>query len=286
MFFWLGLLTFISTILVYSFFPRNDGIKEIDIPIAKVAVSGLVHQHMAALQAATVMRKDATTGQNELQYMTWREEPNTGNTLEVESDKYEAYLPRGINLDAFGTQATILFCVDNASGELTTTCGVTGSTLAHPNGTTDFLMTYEGEIDADDYIFNLSPRALGHKMFFTPYEEGVHLQTQCGVVECFGPKQPEYDQYGKCTLNNTRYRTVTLPRAITDTVRWKKKNTSVDLDEDTNTFVDLDGALVCITRLSAAYWPSVVNGTTRYTRYAIGQKMSREPQAETTVEGE
>ena len=111
--------------------------------------------------------------------------------------------------------------------------------------------------------------------------------TQCGVVECFGPKQPEYDQYGKCTLNNTRYRTVTLPRAITDTVRWKKKNTSVDLDEDTNTFVDLNGALVCITRLSAAYWrPPVENGTTRYIRYAIQPKMSIETQEGTTGEGE
>lgn len=267
MFFWLSLLTFISTILVYSFFPRNDGIKEIDIPIAKVAVSGLVHQHMAAVQAATVLVKDVTTGQNKLQYMTWREEHNTGNTLVVENG-YEAYLPRGINLDAFGTQETILFCVDNSSGELTTTCGVTGSTPAHSSGTTDFLMTYEGEIDADDYIFNLSPRALGHKMFFTPYEEGVHLQTQCGVVECFGSKQPEYDPNGKCTLNNTRYRTVTLPRAITDAE-------------------DLDGALVCITRLSAAYTSSVdENGTRRYIRYAIGQKMSIETQAGTTVEGE
>ena len=280
MFFWLSLLTFISTILVYSFFPRNDGIKEIDVPIAKVVVSGLVHQHMAALQAATVMVKDATTGKNKLQYMTWREDPDaTGNTLVVGNDRYGVYLPRGINLDAFGTQATILFCVDNFSGELTTTCGVTGSTPEHSTGTTDFLMTYEGEIDADDYIFNLSPRALGHKMFFTPYKEGVHLQTQCGVVECFGPKQPEYDQYGECTLNNTRYRTVTLPRAITDTV---------DLEEDANTFVDLDGALVCITRLSAAYYTPPVgeNGTTRYERYPIRQKMSIETQAGTTVEGE
>lgn len=264
MFFWLSLLTFISTILVYSFFPRNDGIKEIDVPIAKVAVSGLVHQHMAALQAATVMVKDAKTGQNKLQYMTWREGANVGNTLVVENGLYGAYLPRGINLDAFGAQETILFCVDNYSGELATTCGVTGSTPVHLNGTTDFLMTYEGEIDADDYIFNLSPRALGHKMFFTPYKEGVHLQTQCGVVECFGSKQPEYDPHGECTLNNTRYRTVTLPRAITDA-------------ED----LDLDGALVCITRLSAAYMPPVAeNGTTRYTRYTIGQKMSIEPQEE------
>lgn len=265
MFFWLGLLTFISTILVYSFFPRNDGIREIDVPIAKVAVSGLVHQHMAALQAATVMVKDTTTGQNKLQYMTWREKDNTSNILPVknDSDGYKAYRLRRINLAAFGTQATILFCVDNASGELKTTCGVTGSTLAHPNGTTDFLMTYEGEIDADDYIFSLSPRALGHKMFFTPYEEGVHLQTQCGVVECFGPTQPEYDPNGKCTLNNTRYRTVTLPYAITNA-------------ED----LDLDGALVCITRLSAAYWSEVIDGTTRYKRYTI------EKQAETTAEGE
>ena len=270
MFFWLGLLTFISTILVYSFFPRNDGIKEIDVPIAKVAVSGLVHQHMAALQAATVMVKDTTTGQNKLQYMTWRKDDESENILRVKSDKYGAYLPRRIKLGALGTQATILFCVDNSSGKLTTTCGVTGSTPEYSSGTTDFLMTYEGEIDADDYIFNLSPRALGHKMFFTPYEDGVHLQTQCGVVECFGPKQPEYDPNGKCTLNNTRYRTVTLPRAITNAV-------------------DLDGALVCITRLSAAYAYTLGvddNGTTRYTRYAIGQNMSIEPQAGTTVEGE
>lgn len=60
MFYMLAMVTFLSSILIYSLYPRSDGVTSIDIPTAESAAMELVAQHSAALQAATVLTADAS----------------------------------------------------------------------------------------------------------------------------------------------------------------------------------------------------------------------------------
>ena len=55
MFYLLGTLTFLASILFYSLSPRSDNVVQMDIPTAKIAAQELINQHSAALQAASMI---------------------------------------------------------------------------------------------------------------------------------------------------------------------------------------------------------------------------------------
>ena len=87
MFYLLAMATFLSSILIYSLYPRSDGVTLIDIPTAESAAMELVAQHSAALQAATVLTAD-TDGNRSMKYETW------GNG-QISYEKYSSFLTGG-----------------------------------------------------------------------------------------------------------------------------------------------------------------------------------------------
>ena len=253
MFFWMVLLTFFSSLLIYAFYPRNDAITIEDKPQANIAVADLLTQHLAAVEAAEIW--DAS---RQKAYVKWVKDANIGGIYEVPYEKYDAFVPAGYNfsetLEATGEPVTKVYCIQNNGSDPTQYCGTTSGEYS----TSDFLVTYITDVplEFDSYIAGLSRRSLGEKMFLTEYINDRHdsltnnrsfggysLKSNCGIVRCGNSKNDwpasvvDFDPEGVCVLDNTRHYTVRVPA-----------NVSL-----------LDGSLACITRLSVTYEPDVNN---------------------------
>ena len=215
MFFWLAVLTFFVTIIIYGFYPRSDALKIVDKPEANAAISEVITQHTAALQGITLQKGGVPVYVDLV--------PENG-TFTLSEETYRIYLPDGFIFSDISPVSRI-FCLNNATGQPADTCAVTAPTDAYPSGTTDYLVTYgEPPLHFSAYIAALAPRSLGEKVFLTDYSENYHLQTNCGTVTC---------QNGVCKLNNTRFLTADVPTTIAHEIPT--------------------GSLVCLSRLSAAY---------------------------------
>ena len=249
MFYSLAILTLLASILFYSFYPRNDGVKVQDMPRAKSQVTDMLAHHMAAVEAARVLSYDATTGRNKMAYENW-------GSIYIPKSRYEQYLPPNFTSTAFnnsdsdrnGTPA--IYCIDNQSHGQAASCGLRNADIANGvYGSSDYVITFM-ETDAG----TLEARALGEKMHLTSYASNEHLKTICGIVDpldndeigCDGNNgcgdYEDYDYQGLCMVNNTRYQTVRLPRYFNNKSECNGNNYY----------------LVCITQLSAAY-----DGTTK-----------------------
>ena len=232
MFYMLAMVTFLSSILIYSLYPRSDGVTSIDIPTAESAAMELVAQHSAALQAATVLTADAN-GNKSMKYEKW------GNG-QISKEKYSSFLAGSFTNPTIRPYSMIL-CQDNATASATSSCAQRNAdTVANVYGTTDFVITYISKADIaknyGEYIANLTPRALGKLTHFTPYETKLHLTTNCGLVESRDLDGKDFDPNNATHhLTNTRYDTFNLPAAFTEVL-------------DSNLEY-----IVCITRISRAY---------------------------------
>ncbi len=247
MFFWLGLLTFIASILFFSFFPRNDGLRLSDKPQADSLVAPFVAQHMAALKV--IKHKNENNIPNYISEMSNSTinlfKQKTDNIGVVAQPLIRSYLPQGTVLNDFTDTlngsgfASIVLCINNETGDLSTLCGKTDENAG--STTSDFLITY-GPIPESwgDYYTALSPRALGERLFLADYTQQYHLPATCGVLSCTAPEAPagtDFQPGSKCVVDTTRHRVVYMPQAFMN---------NVPLDEERD-------ILVCISRLSAAY---------------------------------
>ena len=235
MFYLLASLTFLTSILIYSFYPRTDGVTTIDLPTAKTAAMEILAQHSAALQAATVLTSDKD-GNKKMRYEDWERG-------QIVSSKYKDFLPSTFtpNPDTNYLPYSQILCVDNNTASETSFCAQRNAdTESSLYGSTDFVITRISlaslTASYGAYIANLTPRALGQISYFTDYDKKRHLTTNCGLVQAgrlngrdFDPNNAQYH------LSDTRYETVNLPKAFTDTL-----NENQDY-------------IVCITRISVAY---------------------------------
>ena len=231
MFYTLAFVAFVATILIYSFYPRNDGLRTVDMPREKAIVMQMVAEHNAAVEAARVVTYDNATRQNKLAYESWI---MADDTL-VPTGYYSQFLPAdfqrgpGINVE--------LVCVDNATREvalyhdpatdrLYERCGIhtaDSNTIIRPDepngvwGTTDYLITYMEEENP------LQRRAAGELTYLAQHTDEEHLKTYCGYVS-----DADEHSFG---ITNTRH-----PIRITC--------------DDCAPPV---GSVACVTRLSVAY---------------------------------
>ena len=242
MFYLLGTLTFLATLLFYSLYPRADGVSQIDIPHAKIAVQELISQHSAALQAGSLV-VEASDGSRKMKYEDW---------IASGQMDFSDFLPPNM-VQTNNPPISTIICVDNKTASLTNNCARSQFNEENEDyGTTDFLVTYTTFSDLDPmygtYLTSLTPRALGKKMRFIEYRDdstdgdGVQLSTYCGILaersqkdgRDFDPNNADF------SLSNTRTKTVNLPKALTDDI----------LNEMNEEY------LICISRLSVAYNPS------------------------------
>ena len=193
-------LTFLASIMFYSFYPRSDAIELIDKPSAKNAVFELVAQHSAVVQAATVVMKpqaEQTPQANYLRYeaydndrfQTWprflgaKPSANLCPAQEIASpvvpyDFYEEYLPVGFR-DYAPSPESFLLCVNNDDAKPTTCCGNDGvyKSFLH-SGTSDFIITITPIVSISASFGipeqeRLLARALGENAFLTKYDHDV-----------------------------------------------------------------------------------------------------------------
>ena len=222
MFYALTIVTLLATILFYSFYPRNDGIRTVDMPTQKAIVMQLVAQHAAAVEAARIVSYDHINQRNQMAYEQWTRPQGEEQHVMVQigsqipDSLYDQFLPPGFQR---GYAFTSLYCIDNSNGLGASECGVRKADSTRPTlqqGTTDLIVSYMLPDDKLQY------RALGETVYLTNYSDAEHLKINCGIATC--------DLDG-CIVDNTRYQTVTLPAS----------------------FNGLDGMLVCVTQLSVAY---------------------------------
>lgn len=227
MFYSLTILTLLASILFYSFYPRNDGIKNVDMPAAKAYVTEFVAHHMAAVEAARVISYDSAAGKNKMAYESWT--PNEIIGIEL----YVNYMPPNTPENVLNHRIAdpTLYCFDNEDGSRSSNCARRTANIAD-RGSSDYIITF---LDLDESI---DARALGEKMFLTSYSPDEHLKTQCGIL--VEGMANDYDPQGTCVVDNTRYLTVSLPR------------------EFSCPGINSPEKLVCITQISAAY-----DGTTK-----------------------
>lgn len=235
MFYLLASLTFLTSILIYSLYPHSDGVTRIDIPSAKTAAMELVTQHSAALQAATVLRMDENSNQK-MRYEDW-------GSGQITSAKYGDFLPSVFtpNPNPSYLPYSQVLCVDNTTGGMTSICARRNADIANDiYGTTDFVVTHISLASIAEtygsYIANLTPKALGQITYFTDYDPKRHLTTNCGLVQSGRLTGKDFDPNNATYyLTDTRYETVNLPLAFTDTLYTNQKY------------------IACITRVSVAY---------------------------------
>ena len=112
MFYSLTILTLLASILFYSFYPRNDGIKNVDMPAAKAYVTEFVAHHMAAVEAARAISYDSTAGKNKMAYESWI--PNS----QIDIANYVNYMPPNTPENVLNDRIAnpTLYCFDNANG--------------------------------------------------------------------------------------------------------------------------------------------------------------------------
>lgn len=229
MFYALAIVTFLATILFYSLYPRNDGIKTIDMPSIKAEMAEMLAVHNAAVDAAKIVSYNDEKKRNQMAYETWSVDAD----FNISFADYRSFLPTGFTNEQNFTPK--LLCIDNknSSGTPIHGCNHIIADSADPNygTTTDYIVTLA---ENDNHLV---ARALGELTFFQNYSgktNDPHLRTYCGYVDCSGghASSEEFDSEGGCVLNNTRYRPIRLPRNITG---------------------NNDGNLICITRLSVTY---------------------------------
>ena len=251
----LAAMTFLSSLLIYSLYPRTDNVKRVDLPVAKLAATELVMRHNAALQAATLLRTDSN-GKKYMKYEDWTSNGKAPYTITTQDIK--TFLPKNANIDYKSQSlsmpiASLILCIDNATAAPASNCAQRKANTkaeAASFGTTDFLITYTS-LSATaghygTYYALLTPRALGQMTHFTEYDPERHLSTNCGIIQKgrlagkdFDPNNAEY------LLSNTRHQTVNLPIAFTN---------MLSTITDTNKEKVLDHYYIaCITRLSVAY---------------------------------
>jgi len=269
MFFWMVLLTLFSSILIYTLYPRNDAVTLLDQPLAKISVNDFLTQHMAAEQAASLMTKYYNSSSNSISrkmaYVDWVKYNGSAQGYEPPFEKFDEFVPAGY-IFSDERPRTKIYCVRNgtdgvngtgsANAHLTTECGVTKGDYS----TTDFLVTF-GHVPEEfgSYIENLSPQALGRRLFLTSYThdtvstgendqsfKGYSLKTNCGILkedfveyDGYTDGRLDFDPESNIFLDNTRYYTVRFPSVI-------------PLSGGSNPKL---GDLVCITRLSVTYEP-------------------------------
>ena len=247
MFYSLAILTLLASILFYSFYPRNDGVKMQDMPRAKSQVTDMLAHHMAAVEAARVLSYDTETGRYKMAYENWITSNSVANGSAISKDLYVSYLPPNFNSTTFNNGANpessidkiLLYCFNNKDGSRSEACAQRKVDIEHGDyGSSDYIITF-----METYTGTLEARALGEKMHLTGYASNAHLKTICGIAEPLsddGEPDEDYDYKGLCMVSNTRYQTVRLPRFFN------------------NACTGDNYYLVCITQLSAAY-----DGTTK-----------------------
>ena len=238
MFYLLASLTFLTSILIYSLYPRADGVTTFDMPTARTAAMELAAQHSAALQAATVLTTDEEKN-TIMFYKNW-------GSGQIDQSSYTAFLPSTFtpNPNEYYRPSSQILCVDNKTAASTSSCAIQNADIENGfYGTTDFVITHISlpalANTYGEYTANLVPRALGQLTHFTDYDEKRHLTTNCGLIlkgkitnRDFDPNNAEY------SLTDTRYGTVNLPYAFT---------------AETPNFNDNQEYVACITRVSVAY---------------------------------
>ena len=234
MFYSLAILTLLASILFYSFYPRNDGIKNVDMPNLKVDATEILAHHMAAVEAARVLFRDSEDNNKlKMTYQTWTENRS------ISFDNYSSHMPAGTQASTFATPK--LYCFNNSDGTTGNCAQRTANRTNNIYGSSDYIITFGGKFDD-----TLTARALGEKVHLTSYAQNEHLKALCGILEYVEPitassesdKQVEYDYQGTCMITNTRYQSVRLPRRFVCT------------EEGTGSYT---GHLVCITQISTAY---------------------------------
>ena len=231
----LAVLTFIATIMFYSFYPRSDGFEKIDKPGAKIAVTELIAQHSAALHAASMITTNSADSTKKMAYESW-------GTNIIPRSKFTTYLPAGFNASEHGLRPeSYILCQSNTDGTLTTTCASHNATASN-KGSSDYLITFISlnalKAQYGDYIALLAPRALGEKTYLLDYKTNAHLSTNCGIIEERSDDMSvggDFDPGSNYVLSNTRYTTVSIPRPFVNQLQSGYSY------------------LACITRLSAAY---------------------------------
>lgn len=190
-------LTFIASILFYSFYPRTDTLELLDMPMAETAIYDLVSQHTAIVNAATVTKV---------------QQGRTRQTYELLSGNWPRFTGRSVNgrLDAaqFVSSNDLLFrdfvppmylesseqqnmrvlmptsalvCVNNYTSLAGEDCGasaensVSNSNLAW--GTSDFIITVMSLKEIHDefglHSLKLLERALGRVSLLTNYDNDM-----------------------------------------------------------------------------------------------------------------
>ena len=114
MFFWLAVLTFFVTIIIYGFYPRSDALKIVDKPEANAAISEVITQHTAALQGITLQKGGVPVYVDLV--------PENG-TFTLSEETYRIYLPDGFIFSDISPVSRI-FCLNNATGQPADTCAV------------------------------------------------------------------------------------------------------------------------------------------------------------------
>ena len=243
MFYALAIVTFIATILFYSLYPRNDGMRMVEMPQAKTELSEMIAVHNAAVDAAKVIVYDKTAHRNQMDYERWYAKNKLGVKGHNDGIKFEVYsqfLPTGFtDKQNFFPR---LWCTDNSSdaGNVKYPCNHSITNYAAPatDTTTDYIVTLSNGPEQNP----LYRRALGELTLLHGYsnEDNVpRLSTYCGTIDCTseGPAgMTEYDPNGRCVLTNTRDVTIRLPRIIGSGENH-----------------DFDGYLACITRIGVTY---------------------------------
>lgn len=212
----LVVLTFLASILFYSFYPRSDAINLVDKPEAQSLIFELVAQHSAAVQAATTritpIKQDAARGRNRMRYEmananfpAWpkffKADPNADENAEKPGLLSEAqysdpsfgiFMPDAVRQYNLRPQS-LLLCVNNQTAKASAFCG---------NNTSDFIITIMS-LDAigSEYgprQMTMLERALGESTFLANYDHNMlttlydstetkirnkaHLTTNCGIV--------------------------------------------------------------------------------------------------------
>ncbi len=191
MFFWLSLITFLVSILIYGLYPRSDGYRWQDVRSAEKYAQLLIMKHVAGL------RTIQAGGYNS-------DELNTS-----------AYMPKGVTVNIPDNYASKVVCISHEDKSISSNCTITGD---H----SDFLITYMSYDDTIEASANDIAYALGKALYFIPPNEKISISTKCGeIAEDDGSarKQPFAEPYGSTYyLTDTRYQQVRIPQVIVDSL--------------------------------------------------------------------
>lgn len=207
-------LTFMASILFYSFYPRTDTLELLDMPMAESAIYDLISQHTAVVEAANVTRVQQGNSRQtyELPATNWprftgrkfqdgRLDPSqfvSSNYLLYRDFVPPMYLESSEQLDVRQAEpVSALLCVNNFTGVASAICGAGAEMIAavDPNmawGTSDFIITTMSLKEIQDEFglrsLRLLERALGRASFLTNYDNNMGknacVNSSGNIVDC------------------------------------------------------------------------------------------------------